>query len=80
MTVKDIEKIQKEVETKKREKIQLERDVENIETEWKKQGISDINEAKEKVEILKAGGEKLKTREDKLLKRLESEYQWESVK
>lgn len=79
MTIKDIEKVQREIDAKKKEKIQKERDVENIETEWKKQGINTIDEAKAKQESLNAEIKKAESREKKLLNRLETEFKWEGL-
>lgn len=79
MTIKDLDKLQKQIEKLKTEKIQMERDIENIDKEWKGQGINSLDEAKAKQKQLEEEIKKLESREEKLLFRVETEFDWKNI-
>jgi chromosome segregation ATPase len=78
ITYKNLDKLQKQIEKLKTEKIQMERDIENIETEWKKQGINSLDEVKAKQKQLEEEIKKLESREENLLSRIKKEFDWEN--
>lgn len=74
-----INAIKEKLEKLNTKKIQLERDRENILKEWEKNGIVSIKEAENKKQKLTEELKKLKIREQKLIKKLEDDYDWESL-
>jgi chromosome segregation ATPase len=79
VNIQDLEELQNKINKLKTEKIQVERDIEHITTEWKEQGIESIEQAKERQKTLEIEIKKLESREKKLLIRLETEFDWKGL-
>jgi len=74
-----INEIKKKLEKMNTQKIKWERDIENILRKWGEKGIESKEEAQLEKERLSAELEKLKRREEKLLKKLHDDYDWDSL-